>query len=156
MKKVKHIPVSEIKNKYHVSHMGTIHNIKTKRKLNGWVSKSGYQYFDLYLGKEDRYSAHRLIATFFIPNPFNYPCVNHIDGDKSNNIVDNLEWCTHQENTIHAYKKNLIKNRRVGRFTSKKLDMVRYLYKKYSQDDIAELLGVTQANISVVLKIFEK
>lgn len=46
---------------------------------------------------------HREVAKTFIPNPNNYPVVNHIDGNKSNNISSNLEWCTYQYNTQHAY-----------------------------------------------------
>lgn len=49
-------------------------------------------------GKRKRAYVHRLVAAAFIPNPERKPCVNHIDNDPSNNCVDNLEWCTHQEN----------------------------------------------------------
>ena len=51
---------------------------------------------------------HRAIALAFIPNPENKPCINHKDGNKLNNSIDNLEWCTHQENMIHAGKTGLL------------------------------------------------
>lgn len=55
-------------------------------------------------GKTYTYSVHRLVAFTFISNPVNKPCINHIDSNRSNNHVDNLEWVTHAENTAHAIK----------------------------------------------------
>lgn len=52
---------------------------------------------------QKRFQTHRLVAEYFIPNPKNKPCVNHIDGNGMNNNVSNLEWCTYSENERHSY-----------------------------------------------------
>lgn len=57
-------------------------------------------------------SIHRLVAKAFIPNPYKLPQVNHIDGDKTNNKVSNLEWCTASYNVRHAFAHNLRKNKK--------------------------------------------
>lgn len=59
-------------------------------------------------GKQKRFLVHRLIAMAYIPNPEQKPYVNHIDGNKKNNHIGNLEWCTSQENSRHAKKIGLI------------------------------------------------
>lgn len=67
--------------------------------------RSGYFYTCLHKeGVRSKYLMHRLVATTFIPNPENKAEVNHIDGNKYNNQVENLEWCTKSENMIHAAK----------------------------------------------------
>lgn len=74
---------------------------KAKPGYYGYITIA---YIDAY-GNHKCIQAHRLVALAFIPNPENKRCVNHIDGDRANNNVDNLEWVTHQENTIHMYKR---------------------------------------------------
>lgn len=66
--------------------------------------KRGYTYVRTTNGN---YQVHRLVASAFLDNPKNKPCVNHIDGNKKNNSVDNLEWVTHKENTRHAIENGL-------------------------------------------------
>lgn len=71
---------------------------------------TGYQYVSLTSGKHSNNALlHRLVALAFIPNPDNKPTVNHKDGNKKNNKVDNLEWCTRKENTHHAIEHGLMK-----------------------------------------------
>lgn len=74
-------------------------------------------------GKPQR--VHRLVAMAFIPNPEGKPFVNHIDGNKANNDVRNLEWCTHQENVDHAIRTGLVKHGRPVAQYDTKLNHIR-------------------------------
>lgn len=79
------------------------------KKLKYRFTKNGYARVQYKVNGKyvDRY-VHRLVAELFIPNPNNYPCVNHINGDKNKNNVGNLEWCTYKMNMIHASTHGLI------------------------------------------------
>lgn len=74
--------------------------------LRGYKTPSGYQIVGLRGGKN--IFVHRMVAKAFCPNPNNKPHVNHIDGNPSNNVARNLEWCTHAENMTHARATGLI------------------------------------------------
>lgn len=85
------------------NHTGIIH--KPERILKQQTDRKGYA--RVSLGKRKNLAVHRLVAKAFIPNPQNKPQVNHIDGNKKNNCVENLEWCNNQENQIHAVRTGL-------------------------------------------------
>ena len=78
------------------------------------IAKSGYYVVNLRKERTTKvFTVHTLVAQAFIDNPNNYPTVNHKDGNKLNNTVDNLEWVSYGENNIHAIKHNLRKPRGV-------------------------------------------
>lgn len=83
-----------------------------KRRLKTRIHKNGYEVVTLtnsFTCKRTCYKIHRLLALSFILNPENKSCINHIDGNKTNNSLNNIEWSTHKENMIHAVKTGLKK-----------------------------------------------
>lgn len=86
---------------YKIGTYGTVVN-QNNKIMKPWL-KSGYNKITLTINnKQYNRFIHRLVAIAFIDNNTNLPFINHIDGNKNNNSVDNLEWCTHKENMYHA------------------------------------------------------
>lgn len=92
---------------YEVSDKGEVRNYITRKLIVGDINNFGYYRVKLYKNKKQKtFFRHRLVAQAFIQNPDNLPEVNHIDGDKSHNYKENLEWSsrTHNEREAHRLK----------------------------------------------------
>lgn len=104
-------PIESNKN-YLISSSGRVYSLKTNKMLSQKIrsNTSNYYYVSIRInGKVKHFNVHRLVAEAFIENPLNKECVNHIDGNKHNNCVENLERATYSENNIHAFKIGLRK-----------------------------------------------
>ena len=96
-------------DKYEVSNLGAVRNKNTNQIKTQNTDKYGYARVNLKTGRKAEHKfIHRLVAGAFIDNPNNKPQVNHIDGNKLNNSIDNLEWVTCSENMIHAVENGLV------------------------------------------------
>lgn len=90
---------------YSVSEDGRVRNDKTGRELKGTYASNEYQRVSIQInGKQKMILVHRLVAETFLPNPDNLPVVHHVDGNKHNNNVNNLQWVTVSENNKHNFK----------------------------------------------------
>lgn len=89
--------------KYAISNKGNLINVRNSKKLKTRINKHGYEEVQLSTNcKRRTYRIHRLVAISFIDNKDNKPYINHIDGNKLNNSIENLEWVTAKENDTHA------------------------------------------------------
>lgn len=110
---------------------------------------TGYLYASVFVdGKWRMKYVHRLVAKAFIPNPNNYPEINHLSGDKTDNSITNLEWCTHQYNIEYREKSGKAQRHPVFAINLNTLDVLRFS----SQHGATRSLEVRQGSISNVIK----
>ena len=100
----------EISNYGRIKCLNYLHHKDKVYITNGIKCSNGYFKYELKNnGLKKVFLIHRLVALHFIPNPENKPCVNHINGIKDDNRVENLEWCTFKENNNHAIRRGFNK-----------------------------------------------
>lgn len=154
---------------YQISNSGIVKSLggwcgtaKRKEKIRSTsLTHDGYVKVRLiHQGKDKTMRVHRLVAEAFIPNPENKDTVNHIDGNKQNNIVSNLEWANRTEQMIHAYKLGL-KTSRIGsknsnaKLTDEQVREIRKLYvpqsKEFGTVALGKKYGVTNRVIGLIV-----
>lgn len=137
------MPVKGWKGRYEVSNYGSVRSLKKDGKYIYLKQHKYNGYHKVKLIKPE-YSktvvVHRLVAESFIFNSDNKPTVNHKDGNKSNNHVDNLEWCTYKENTRHAIDTGLINFGIMHGSGNIVLDLNTGIY--YTTKEASELTGI--------------
>lgn len=102
-------PINEYEDIYEISNIGRIRNVKNKKIVKSYITKHGYKRVQLSKnGKRKNHFIHRLVAEVFIPKPNDKNYVNHIDFNRTNNNIKNLEWTTAKEN-IHHSMDNIVK-----------------------------------------------
>jgi len=90
---------------YYATRNGQILSMLTGKILRPKIDKDGYHEYALTINGVVTYKrGHRIIAETFLPNPQNKPTINHKDGNKANNCIDNLEWATYGENNLHRFQ----------------------------------------------------
>lgn len=138
--------INGYENLYEASEVGYVRNKKTGKILKPVLQHNGYLHVTLYKNKKPKqFRHHRIIAETFISNPENKPHINHLDEDKANNKVSNLQWCTSKENNNYGnHIKNVVSSRQV-----KIVDNYGVIYN--GVNEAGEKLGICPQNISKVL-----
>ena len=137
---------------YRVSNLGNVFSVISNRIIDSGLTTKKYKRVCLSVdGKSKFFQVHRLVAETFIPNPENKPQVNHIDGNKSNNRVENLEWCDNSQNQQHAYD-NCLKNKKLSS-TDRKFICENYIPndRRFGTRGLARQFDVSQPAIRQVL-----
>lgn len=142
--------------------VSTFGNIKSKNEIRkAWIDSCGYPSISIIINRKNkkRIRIHRLVAKHFIENPNLYKTVNHIDGNKLNNNIKNLEWCSYRTNNLHARKTGLhkqIKGEQVKLARLNKEDVLKiraeYQPRTNSLGKIAKKYGVGRSTIFQLIK----
>ncbi|MDT3429186.1 hypothetical protein J2Z22_004786 [Paenibacillus forsythiae] len=149
------LPVVGYEGLYEVSNLGRVKRLsnsatRKEKMLKPQIQRDGYQRVTLYKkGQKKRKAIHRLVAIAFIPNPENKEQVNHLDADKLNNKLANLQWATRKENITHAITLGLMKKTNKAVIAIHLDSGEQYQFK--SQTEASRELGIYMKKISNAL-----
>ena len=139
---------------YEVSSKGDTRNIKRNILLKPKIDHKGYLRVDLWKNnKGTSRKIHRLVAIAFLDNPLNKPAINHIDGDKTNNNICNLEWVTNKENAKHAIQQGLIlkgEDHPGSKLTKEDVICIMELKGKLSNSKISQKYNISNSLVSML------
>jgi hypothetical protein len=140
-----------------VPRRNTGHRIRIEKvkQLSAWRHTTGY--LRVSLGRKNTHYVHRLVATVFLPNPENLPQVDHIDGCRTNNRLDNLRWVTAKQNVLaggdrHGWEAQKIASAKRRIHDAKRNEFQALVDQGYSLRHIAKLFGTSHSAISSVLR----
>ena len=144
--------------RYEISEDGTIRNCLSGKIKSQYIGSTGYYMVSFSYGnKSNPHRVHRLLAFCFIPNPSKLPHINHIDGNKTNNDLGNLQWVTHEANMKHAFATGLVNNsgekNGQAKLNSEKVREIKQLLAiGVSQQKIANSFSVSRSCIQGIKK----
>lgn len=155
--------IKEIKGfegRYTISNLGIVRSLLTNKILNPVITKFGYKRINLRKANDTKtysYFVHRLVAGNFIPNPNNLPEVNHIDCNRTNNRLDNLEWTSKENNIKHSFlyggKSNEGRKNPNAKLNEDDVKAIKALYKtlRFSNVEISKLFNVGSTSIDNII-----
>lgn len=156
-------PVVGYEGWYEVSNLGEVKRVMPGtgtrcRVLKPYLDTKGYYSYTLtVLGKQKDHLAHRIVAYAWIENAKDRPCINHIDSNRKNNVVSNLEWVTYKENTNHCIKNgrfnghlHSLKGEKNPKSKLSEKDILKIRKSRKLLTEIAEEFGITSGYASLI------
>lgn len=143
-------------DEYFIADDGSIYH--NNRKLKTTLDKDGYVQIGITVNRKTKtMKVHRLVAKAFISNPNDLKEVNHIDGDKQNNSVGNLEWCSHAENLAHASANKLFRygeQHQNSKLSQQNANEIRKLHSEgnFTQKELAKKFGTTPMVVNRIVR----
>lgn len=145
---------------YQVSNLGRVKSLRFKKEKILKQQKNNYKYLQVNFCKNNNHKTHRthqlVMLSFKLDKKFDYSEINHIDGNKENNTIDNLEWCTHKENMQHAIENNLSnkgEKNGMSKLNEQQIRIIRLSYKNkyFNQTELSKIFNVKSNTISNII-----